>query len=192
MFFTHLPDMPANMSDEQIIQANEWLTCNVASEMWTTAQVAAEFKLSGARLTQLNKAYNIPGRILFGSTNVYIMKFAGPWFRDYVARQTARASTREAKKAKKGNGRPKKSKGAYTYTLFGQEYTETRAPGIVHAEWCAKLASAYPQYYADVQHAKVLPDVMVNKDAYPEYYSTVLPWRTEINEVFNKLKASTV
>lgn len=110
MFFTHLPEMPEDMSPEQITQANDWLQSNVDTEMWTSAEVCKHFKFSGARLNQLNKEHVIPGHIKFGATHVYLMRFAGPWFVAYKKRSDIRrVKVAPEKESKKGPGRPKKS-----------------------------------------------------------------------------------
>lgn len=135
MFFTHLPDMPLDMSTEQVDQANEWLSSNVATEMWITAQVCAEFKISQARLAQLLKTNKIPGHIQLGSTHLYIMRYARPWFEAYAMRVQARASNKVAKAAKKGT-RTKKDKEKWrTFTLYAKEYRIPDEYINVHEYW---------------------------------------------------------
>lgn len=185
MFFTHLPDMPEGMSPEQITQANEWLQSNVDTEIWTTAAVCEKYKFSGARLNQLNKAHIIPGHIKFGSTHVYIARFAGPWFDAYRKRADVRKVKVEPKKA----GRPKKVKGEYTYTLWGQEYTDTRPPAEVEREWKVKVASYYPHVMQDVENHMVLREAMTYPDQYPDYRDHVRPLFAEIGKLFRKLAA---
>ena len=140
MFFTQLPDMPVNMTDEQVIQSNEWLEHNVATEIWTTAVVSAKFKISAARLNQLHKKYQIPGHIKLGATHLYIARYAQPWFEAHELRKKHKKVKVEVKK-------PKKVKGEYTYTLWGQEYTTTEDPDIVFHNVRQWVMSRWPDYY---------------------------------------------
>lgn len=139
MFFTHLPDMPSDMPAEQIDQANEWLSSNVATEMWITAQVCAEFKISQARLAQLLKTNKIPGHIQLGSTHLYIMRYARPWFEAYDMKVKSRRSVQEAKatdKAAKKGTRTKKDKEKWrTFTLYGTEHRIPDEYINVHEYW---------------------------------------------------------
>lgn len=100
MFFTHLPDMPAEMSDEAIEESNLWLQENARLELWTTRDIETRYKISASRLNQIQKIYKIKGHIQLGSTHIYVARYAKEFFEDYVARQIARISTRQAKKSK--------------------------------------------------------------------------------------------
>lgn len=140
MFFTQLPDMPSDMNDEQVIASNEWLQSNVATEIWTTAVVSAKYGLSGARLTQLHKAHQIPGHIKLGATHLYIARYAQAWFDSYKSRDKRKKVKVEVKK-------PKLKKGEYIYTLWGQDYITTEDPDIVFHNVRQWVMSRWPDYY---------------------------------------------
>lgn len=176
MFFTQLPDMPLNMSDEQVIQSNEWLEHNVATEIWTTAVVSAKFKISAARLNQLHKKYQIPGHIKLGATHLYIARYAQPWFEAHELRKKHKKVKVEVKK-------PKKVKGEYTYTLWGQEYTDSLPPKTVWNNWLGYIASQYPQFYRDGKFENVIGELIMQQP--PELKSAL----AEVNKVFRKLTA---
>ena len=176
MFFTQLPDMPVNMTDEQVIQSNEWLEHNVATEIWTTAVVSAKFKISAARLNQLHKKYQIPGHIKLGATHLYIARYAQPWFEAHELRKKHKKVKVEVKK-------PKKVKGEYTYTLWGQEYTDSLPPKTVWSNWLGYIASQYPQFYRDGKFENVIGELIMQQP--PELKSAL----AEVNKVFRKLTA---
>ena len=116
------------------------------SEYMTAKEVEEVYKISMSRQTQLIKSKKVI--VVNDSQRVYYERsFAAWFFSAYVAKQTAKASTREAKKAEKKSGRPKKVKGEYTYTLWGQEYTTTEDPDIVFHNVRQWVMSRWPDYY---------------------------------------------
>ena len=152
------------------------------SEYMTAKEVEEVYKISMSRQTQLIKSKKVI--VVNDSQRVYYERsFAAWFFSAYVAKQTAKASTREAKKAEKKSGRPKKVKGEYTYTLWGQEYTDSLPPKTVWNNWLGYIASQYPQFYRDGKFENVIGDLIMQQP--PELKSAL----AEVNKVFRKLTA---
>lgn len=93
--FNHWSPIPAGHEKA----GNEWLQQAVDESIWDAPDIERLFRISQPRHHQLLKAYTIPGHFQKGRYHFYIAALARPWFEEYVAKQTARASTKEAKKA---------------------------------------------------------------------------------------------
>lgn len=153
-------------------------------------EVEDRFKVSKQQQRNLYLKEEAPDAIYIGATLFYWRATAEPFFRDYDKRQKDRIANSEERKDKRRPGRPKKEKSVegWSYELMGKVYTDTRKPAEVHAEWLIRLAQDFPQFYQIPDRAIILPDVMINKDRYPQYYEVVLPIRIAINEAFKQFK----
>lgn len=177
---------------EQFEAMNAYIESQMNGQLLTIAQVKEKYNISTQLQYLLIKDNKIPGHLLIGKTHLYLMCIAKPWFDQYVAKQIARVSAKEAKKVdgvKRGRGRPKKVKGEYTYTLWGQEYKDTRPPGEVEREWKIKVGSYYPHVMKELETPMVLQEAMTHPDLYPDYRDHVRPLFAEIGKLFRKIAA---
>ena len=148
----------------------------------TAKEVEEKYKISMSRQTQLIKARRVI--VVKDSQRVYYRRsYAEWWFGAYTDQQTAKASTREAKKADKKPGRPKKVKGEYEYTLWGSVYKTTNEPRVEMLNWKGYVAAQYPQFYKDGDFKKVIGELI--KDQPPELKNAL----KEIDHVFRKIIA---
>jgi hypothetical protein len=134
-----------DLTPEQVKLYTDQAEAEFVQHYMTAKEVEEKFKVSMSRQTQLIRAGKL---IVVKSAQrvLYPRDFALWWFGQYVASQQARISTKLAKNEKKA-GRPKKSKGEFTYTLFGTEYTSNEPLEVVWDKWKDYIASQYPQYY---------------------------------------------
>lgn len=176
-----------DLTPEQVELYTAQAEAEFAQRYMTAKEVEETYKVSMSRQTQLIKANRL---IVVKSAQrvLYPRDFATWWFGQYVAAQVARVSTKIAKGAKK-SGRPKKVKGEYTYTLWGQEYKDTRPPGEVEREWKIKVGSYYPHVMKELETPMVLPEAMTHPDLYPDYRDHVRPLFAEIGKLFRKIAA---
>lgn len=107
---------PVNPLDMKPDEVEYWSTVQAAKfkQLYMTAKEVEEtYKISMSRQTQLIKAKRVI--VVKDAQRVYYERdYAHWWFSAYVAQQTAKVSTREAKKS----GRPKKDPEAWRHTVF--------------------------------------------------------------------------
>lgn len=76
-----------NAGPELIEQINKEMQQIINEELWSTSDVMKLYKLSRQNLNNISKRHDIPGRFkLGGSTVVYAVDIAKPWFDNYVQR----------------------------------------------------------------------------------------------------------
>lgn len=169
---------------EKYKQGQDW-----ADATWITAiEVEERYGVSRQQQRNLYMKGAAPDALYLGATLLYWRSSAEPYFREYDKRQKERIDSSEKRKEKRRPGRPKKVKGEYTYTLWGQEYKDTRPPAEVEREWKIKVASYYPHVMQDVENHKPLQEAMTCPDQYPDYRDHVRPLFAEIGKLFRNLE----
>lgn len=120
-------------------QANAWVQQCMQDTFWSAADVENLYKISRVNQNHLRKAgEGIPGHVTFSGNHYYVLTLAKPWFDAYVAKQTARASTREAKKQPKKKRVTKKDR----WKHFNWEGQACVVPeGIDHKEFNTVMVS---------------------------------------------------
>jgi hypothetical protein len=124
----------------------EWLDTNLARNLLTVKMVADTYKISPTRQYQLINQKCIPGYMHVGSVHLYLAHWAVPWFDAYVAKQTARASTREAKKTKPVRAPRLAKKDQWRkFTWAGQELMvpEGMQPEAVNEQMFTMIAGSF-------------------------------------------------
>lgn len=173
---------PLEMTQSDIDHWTEVENEEFRQRYMTAKEVEEKYKISMSRQTQLIKAKRVI--VVKDSQRVYYRRsYAEWWFGAYTDQQTAKASTREAKKADKKVGRPKKVKGEYEYTLWGTVYKTTNEPRAEMLNWKGYIAAQYPQFYEGGDFKKVIGELI--KDQPPELKNAL----KEIDHVFRKIIA---
>jgi hypothetical protein len=179
-YWGEIPDTP---------EAREWVRQIMDRTIWTVKEVQSLYGLSQSTVSRLYTKHDWTFAFKKGSQILFLADYAKPWFDRYNAEQNINRSAEQLdpETGKRRPGRPKKVKGEYTYTLWGQEYTDTRPPAEVEREWKVKVASYYPHVMQDVENHKPLHEAMTYPDQYPDYRDHVRPLFAEIGKLFRKL-----
>lgn len=141
--FEHWQPIPAGA----VKQANEWIQQCVNDSFWSAADVENIFKISRVNQTHLRKiGEGIPGHVTFSGNHYYLITLARDWFEAYVSKQTARASTREAKKTKPVRAPRLAKKDQWRkFTWAGQELMvpEGMQPEAVNEQMFTMIAGSF-------------------------------------------------
>lgn len=176
-YWGNIPDTP---------EARDWVRNVMDKGLWTSKEVQELYGLSQSTLSRLYTKHNWQFAFKKGNQILFLAEYAKPWFDHYNAQQNVNLSAERVDpktgKAKKV-GRPKKVKGEYTYTLWGQEYTDSLPPKTVWNNWLGYIASQYPQFYRDGKFENVIGELIMQQP--PELKSAL----AEVNKVFRKLTA---
>lgn len=162
---------PLDMTPEDVSRWTKELNEVFHNRYMTSKEVETTYGISMARQSQLIRANKVIA-VRDGQRVYYDREYAVWWFSAYKAQLDEKAAKPKSKR-KPG---PRK---IYTYTLNGVEYTDERPFGEVAQEWRVKIARVYPQYFEDVETAKLKQDVTLATNQ--QYYFDVVKHFNELS-----------